>query len=110
MSVTNEPRAADVEIVKTEAAIHHESSHVENLDEKLYEKQQRRQREDDASSIRSEALGDNLPQGYFYSVRFIGSLVVSITAEQILLIWRAVPDKVVGRASVCRQFQLISSC
>ncbi|KAI1843562.1 hypothetical protein JX265_007346 [Neoarthrinium moseri] len=29
---------------------------------------------DDASSIRSEALGDNLPQGYFYSLRFIGAI------------------------------------
>ncbi|KAK1771568.1 fungal trichothecene efflux pump [Phialemonium atrogriseum] len=29
---------------------------------------------DDASSIRSEALGDNLPPGYFYSPRFIGCL------------------------------------
>ncbi|KAM0327090.1 hypothetical protein ACHAQA_006217 [Verticillium albo-atrum] len=29
---------------------------------------------DDASSIRSEALGDNLPPGYFYSPRFIGCM------------------------------------
>lgn len=29
---------------------------------------------DDASSIRSEALGDNLPIGYFYSVRFLGAM------------------------------------
>ncbi|KAH8650071.1 fungal trichothecene efflux pump [Xylariales sp. PMI_506] len=29
---------------------------------------------DDASSIRSEALGNNLPHGYFYSPRFLGTL------------------------------------
>lgn len=32
---------------------------------------------DDASSIRSEALGDDLPPGYFYSPKFIGCLTVS---------------------------------
>lgn len=36
---------------------------------------------DDASSIRSEALGDNLPPGYFYSPRFIGCLTVSDDVE-----------------------------
>jgi hypothetical protein len=35
-----------------------------------------RTRDDDASSIRSEALGDNLPKGYFYSVGFIGTIAV----------------------------------
>ncbi|KAI0169998.1 putative siderophore iron transporter [Hypoxylon sp. FL1284] len=30
-------------------------------------------RDDDASSIRSEALGDNLPKGYFYSIGFLGA-------------------------------------
>jgi hypothetical protein len=34
---------------------------------------------DDASSIRSEALGDSLPKGYFYSIQFIGALIVSST-------------------------------
>lgn len=33
--------------------------------------------EDDASSIRSEALGDNLPPGYFTSFRFICAVAVS---------------------------------
>lgn len=32
---------------------------------------------DDASSVRSEALGDDLPPGYFYSVKFIACLTVS---------------------------------
>lgn len=32
---------------------------------------------DDASSIRSEALGDDLPPGYYYSPRFLGALAVS---------------------------------
>jgi hypothetical protein len=29
---------------------------------------------DDASSVRSEALGDDLPPGYFYSFQFIGTV------------------------------------
>jgi len=55
-----------------------EAGNVEVLDEKIYESQHRHHREDDASSIRSEALGDDLPPGYFYSVRFVGALTVSI--------------------------------
>ncbi|KAJ9133363.1 Fungal trichothecene efflux pump [Coniochaeta hoffmannii] len=51
-----------------------EAGNVEVLDEKIYESQHRHHREDDASSIRSEALGDDLPPGYFYSVRFVGAL------------------------------------
>ncbi|GJC91286.1 fungal trichothecene efflux pump [Colletotrichum higginsianum] len=31
---------------------------------------------DDASSIRSEALGDDLPLGYYYSPRFLGAMAV----------------------------------
>lgn len=66
-----------MEINKTETAVNHEPSHIEDLDEKIYEKQQHRHhREDDASSIMSEALGDDLPPGYFYSVRFIGVMFV----------------------------------
>lgn len=33
--------------------------------------------DDDASSIRSEARGNVLPQGYFYSVGFLGASAVS---------------------------------
>ena len=31
----------------------------------------------DNASINADALGDNLPPGYFYSMGFIGSLLVS---------------------------------
>lgn len=34
----------------------------------------RAEKSDDASSIRSEALGDDLPPGYFYSIQFIGTV------------------------------------
>ncbi|KAI1076195.1 trichothecene efflux pump [Whalleya microplaca] len=34
----------------------------------------RRREDDDASSIRSEALGNNLPEGYFYSLNFLGAV------------------------------------
>ena len=67
-----------MEITKNEE---NETGHVEVLDEKIYENQHRHHREDDASSIRSEALGDDLPPGYFYSVRFVGALTVSNTAR-----------------------------
>jgi hypothetical protein len=40
-----------------------------------------RSQDDDASSIRSEALGDNLPPGYFYSLGFIGTVAVSSIAS-----------------------------
>lgn len=32
--------------------------------------------QDDASSIRAEALGDDLPPGYYYSPRFLGAMAV----------------------------------
>ncbi|KAK6218219.1 hypothetical protein LQW54_002973 [Pestalotiopsis sp. IQ-011] len=35
---------------------------------------QRRDLEDDASSISPEALGDDLPKGYFYSLPFLGAM------------------------------------
>ncbi|KAI1177272.1 fungal trichothecene efflux pump [Nemania sp. FL0916] len=45
--------------------------------------------DDDAISIRGEALGDDLPKGYFYSVRFLGALagfcLSSISAYIFLL-------------------------
>ncbi|KAH7029838.1 fungal trichothecene efflux pump [Microdochium trichocladiopsis] len=34
-----------------------------------------KERDNDSDSIRSEALGDNLPPGYFWSPRFIGTVV-----------------------------------
>lgn len=34
----------------------------------------RAEKSDDASSIRSEALGDDLPPGYFHSMQFIGTV------------------------------------
>jgi len=35
----------------------------------------------DASSINQEALGDELPVGYFRSVRFIGAMTVIVTKK-----------------------------
>jgi hypothetical protein len=34
-------------------------------------------RDSDQLSINEVALGDNLPQGYYYSLSFIGTLLVS---------------------------------
>lgn len=39
---------------------------------------QKRDLEDDASSISPEALGDDLPKGYFYSLSFLGAMAVSL--------------------------------
>jgi len=39
---------------------------------------------DDASSIRSAALGDDLPSGYFYSVKFLGAATVSDSTANAL--------------------------
>lgn len=50
-----------------------------------FDKEPRRRDGDDASSIRSEALGDNLPKGYFYSVGFIGALAVSLSIRPIVV-------------------------
>ncbi|TGJ82061.1 hypothetical protein E0Z10_g6707 [Xylaria hypoxylon] len=51
--------------------------------------QGQRTRDDDSISIRKEALGDDLPKGYFYSVRFLGALtgfcLASISAFVFLL-------------------------
>ncbi|WQF78906.1 Putative sugar transporter, major facilitator transporter Str1/Tri12, MFS transporter superfamily [Colletotrichum destructivum] len=44
---------------------------------------------DDASSIRSEALGDDLPPGYYYSPRFLGAMAgfcLSATSAYLFLI------------------------
>ena len=53
----------------THAEIEHAPSHVE-LDASI----PKAEKADDASSIRSEALGDDLPPGYFYSLQFIGTV------------------------------------
>ena len=42
-----------------------------------YEQHAHRHREDDEVSVRSEALGDDLPEGYFWSIQFIGMVTVS---------------------------------
>jgi hypothetical protein len=47
---------------------------IDNVDEKDHH---HHPRPEDASSIRSEALGDDLPPGYFYSVQFLGAMTVS---------------------------------
>ena len=42
-----------------------------------YEHAAPRKREDDEVSVRSEALGDDIPEGYFWSFQFIGMVTVS---------------------------------
>ena len=53
-----------------------EVNRVEDIDHLDDEKKQAR-RGSDASSINEAALGDDLPPGYFYSPRFIGTMTVS---------------------------------
>ena len=58
------------------------SNMVENVDGDQTEPRHHdlvRNTDDDAASIRSEALGDNLPDGYFWSAKFIGCITVSIS-------------------------------
>jgi hypothetical protein len=47
------------------------ADHIDNVGEKDYH---HRRQDDDTTSVRSEALGDDLPEGYFYSVRFLGAM------------------------------------
>lgn len=58
----------------------------------------------DSDSVRKEALGDDLPKGYFYSVGFLGALAVSGLASFALfsMLMRIL------RASVSRPYPLIS--
>lgn len=60
-----------------------EVNKIENTAEHLdtvEDEKERAKRDSDASSINSAALGDDLPPGYFYSVRFIGALAVCTTS------------------------------
>lgn len=54
-----------------------EVNRIEDIDHLEDEKEQAR-RDSDASSINEAALGDDLPPGYFYSPRFIGTMTVSV--------------------------------
>lgn len=45
--------------------------HFDVVDEKLD-----RKNDEDATSLNDAARGDDLPPGYFYSVRFLGALAV----------------------------------
>lgn len=56
-----------------------EVNRVEDVDhnDALDEEKERSKRGSDASSINEAALGDDLPPGYFYSPRFIGTMTVS---------------------------------
>lgn len=62
---------------------------------------------DDASSIRSDALGDDLPKGYFYSVNFIGCLTVSDNGLQSV-VFEELSNR--NRGSACQLYQHTSSC
>ncbi|KAH7162102.1 fungal trichothecene efflux pump [Dactylonectria estremocensis] len=50
--------------------IENTSEHLDNVEDE----KERARRDSDASSINSAALGEDLPPGYFYSVRFIGAM------------------------------------
>ncbi|KAI0433868.1 fungal trichothecene efflux pump [Xylaria sp. FL1042] len=60
-----------------------------DFDSSLPDSPRQQSRDDDAISVRKEALGDDLPKGYFYSVRFLGALagfcLSSISAYIFLL-------------------------
>jgi len=71
--------------------------------------QQRVVRDDDAVSVRKEALGDDLPKGYFYSVGFLGALAVSNNARIIPTFDDFLDtDEKVSRASVFPLYRPIS--
>jgi hypothetical protein len=58
-----------------------EVNKIENTAEHLdlvEEEKERAKHDTDASSINSAALGDDLPPGYFYSLRFLGALAVCL--------------------------------
>ncbi|KAK7408820.1 hypothetical protein QQX98_009006 [Neonectria punicea] len=55
-----------MEVNKIESAAEHHDV--------VEEEKERARHDTDASSINSAALGDDLPAGYFYSIRFIGAL------------------------------------
>lgn len=60
-----------------------EVSKIENTAEHLdtvEDEKERAKRDSDTASINSAALGDDLPPGYFYSVRFIGAMAVCTTS------------------------------
>lgn len=44
------------------------------------DEKERKAHDTDASSINSAALGDDIPAGYFYSMNFIGTLIVRLIA------------------------------
>jgi hypothetical protein len=58
----------------TDKAAHMEMENASSEEHDIHHHHQR-DTSDDASSIRSEALGDDLPKGYFYSLQFIGTVL-----------------------------------
>jgi hypothetical protein len=63
-----------MEVTKTADIV----NHIDDVAEQAEKHHHHHPRPDDASSIRSEALGDDLPNGYFYSVQFLGAMAVSL--------------------------------
>lgn len=57
---------------------HMEVNKVEHVDhpDSIDGEKQRSKHDSDSDSINEAALGDDLPPGYFYSIRFIGTLAV----------------------------------
>jgi hypothetical protein len=65
--------------------------------------------DDDTISVRKEALGDDLPKGYFYSVGFLGALAVSTNARISPVFDDSLDtDAEISRASVSPLYLLIS--
>ena len=58
---------------------------TEHHDMTMEDEKERAAHDTDASSINSLALGDDLPQGYFYSVNFIGAMIVSCHSSMIFI-------------------------
>lgn len=53
-------------------------------------------KDDDASSINSAAIGDNLPPGYFYSWRFIGAFTGFCLAGLSAYLFLILPTNIIS--------------
>lgn len=77
--------------IHTVESTHKHSNSVQAIEEKGEDAG----RDTDTLSINSAALGDDLPPGYFYSLKFIGTLAVR-AATYIALLSSAVSNKAIG--------------
>lgn len=84
-----------------------EHERIENVDTVPDRGHRRPRDEDDASSIRSEALGDDIPKGYFRSISFIGALTVICPPKDSN---RRLRSELDSRAFVFQQYLHTSFC